>query len=243
MTRYEDSRRNSNRRSSEAYRNDSRNFEQDQDRERSRRTTNHHFNDSSMDRDFDLRGSRRSNYPSERDDDRGFSRSGRGWGDDSSHFSDIHRAERSNDWGSRRDESRRSSPNDRYEYDMEESNFSRADYTGYGTENRGGHFGKGPQGWKRSDERIKEDVCEALYRSYDVDASSIDVIVKEGCVTLKGSVESREAKRAAERCVEDLSGVDDVQNELRVNRQSGSINSSRQSDSHLRNVSNQANLS
>lgn len=81
-----------------------------------------------------------------------------------------------------------------------------------------GFHGKGPKGWKRSDDRIKEEVCESLYRDSEVDASGIEVQVKDSCVYLKGSVDSRDQKRAAERCVENLSGVEDVQNELRVSR-------------------------
>lgn len=79
-------------------------------------------------------------------------------------------------------------------------------------------FGKGPKGWKRTDDRIKEEVCEALSDSWMVDASEIDVQVKDGHVTLKGTIDSREGKREAERCVENLRGVQDVQNDLKVSR-------------------------
>ncbi len=88
---------------------------------------------------------------------------------------------------------------------------------------RGQHFGKGPKGWRRSDERIREEACEMLYRDSEVDASDIEIKVKEGTLTLSGSVDSRDTKRAAERCVENLSGVEDVHNELRVIRESGKI--------------------
>lgn len=82
-----------------------------------------------------------------------------------------------------------------------------------------GFYGKGPKGYKRTDDRIKEDVCEALHDARSVDASDIDVEVKEGTITLKGTVETREAKREAERCIEDLRGVVDVRNEIQVKRQ------------------------
>lgn len=83
-----------------------------------------------------------------------------------------------------------------------------------------GYFGKGPKGWKRTDERIREDACEALYRDHQIDASDIDLMVKEGCVYLKGTVDSRRAKKEVERVIETILGVADVQNELRV-RQEG----------------------
>ncbi len=81
---------------------------------------------------------------------------------------------------------------------------------------REGFFGKGPKGYRRSDERIKEEVCEALYRDKHVDASEIEVDVKEGLVTLSGTVDSRQMKRGAEECIEHLAGVTDVHNRIRI---------------------------
>ena len=72
---------------------------------------------------------------------------------------------------------------------------------------RGVHYGKGPKGFRRSDERIKEDVCQALFDSYDVDASNIEVEVKDACVYLKGEVDDRMTKRMAEDTVENLKGL------------------------------------
>ncbi|MEA9355648.1 BON domain-containing protein [Bacteriovorax sp. PP10] len=78
--------------------------------------------------------------------------------------------------------------------------------------------GKGPKGYKRSDDRIKEDVCETLARDPRIDASEIEVKVDNAMVTLSGTVDSREVKRAAEMIIENLSGVDDVKNDLKVKR-------------------------
>lgn len=85
---------------------------------------------------------------------------------------------------------------------------------------RGEHFGKGPRNWNRSDEKIYEDVCEALSYNARVDASDIEVEVVDSIVVLKGWVDSREAKKEAERCVEGLSGVKDVKNELHMKNRS-----------------------
>jgi hypothetical protein len=85
-------------------------------------------------------------------------------------------------------------------------------------DNDRGYTGKGPKGYKRSDESIREDACEALYRNRFVDAGDIDVTTKDGCVYLRGTVDSRNAKREAESCIENLSGVEDVHNELRVRK-------------------------
>jgi osmotically-inducible protein OsmY len=79
------------------------------------------------------------------------------------------------------------------------------------------YAGRGPKGYRRADERICEDVCELLTRSEHLDASNIEVAVREGTVTLTGSVQDRRSKRMAEDLSQDVSGVKDVQNQIRVN--------------------------
>ena len=81
-------------------------------------------------------------------------------------------------------------------------------------------FGKGPKGYKRSDKKIREEVCEALYRDNSVDASELEVSVKDAEVTLSGTVGERRMKRLAEDCAESISGVSDVRNEIRLQSQS-----------------------
>jgi osmotically-inducible protein OsmY len=86
-------------------------------------------------------------------------------------------------------------------------------------ESIGRFFGFGPKNYKRSDERITEEVNDRLYRHPDIDASDIDVSVKEGEVTLSGTVDSRRAKYMAEEVCEQVMGVGDVNNQLRVRKQ------------------------
>ncbi|CAN5865263.1 hypothetical protein BH11MYX3_BH11MYX3_37220 [soil metagenome] len=81
---------------------------------------------------------------------------------------------------------------------------------------RGMHRGKGPQGYQRSDERIREQVCEALTDHEHLDASNIEVTVKSGEVTLSGTVDERQAKRMAEDIAENLPGVKDVVNQIKI---------------------------
>ncbi len=78
------------------------------------------------------------------------------------------------------------------------------------------HYGRGPRNYIRSDERIREDVCDRLTQDPLVDATDIDVQVLAREVTLTGQVDSREAKRRAEDCADSVSGVIHVQNNLRV---------------------------
>jgi hypothetical protein len=80
----------------------------------------------------------------------------------------------------------------------------------------GPYRGRGPKGYQRSDERIRDDVCERLTDDPLVDASEIEITVANREVTLSGFVESRQARRRAEDIVEGVSGVGHVQNDLRV---------------------------
>ncbi|HYH20368.1 MAG TPA: BON domain-containing protein [Azospirillum sp.] len=84
----------------------------------------------------------------------------------------------------------------------------------------GGHRGRGPRGYTRSDDRIREDVNDRLTDDAYVDASDIEVSVS-GCeVTLNGTVDSRMVKRRAEDIAESVPGVRHVQNNLRVQQPS-----------------------
>ena len=83
---------------------------------------------------------------------------------------------------------------------------------------RGPHSGRGPRGWRRSDERIREDASERLADHPRIDASDIEMTVQDGEITLEGTVDSRWTKRAAEDAVQDISGVQEVHNRLRVRR-------------------------
>ena len=82
----------------------------------------------------------------------------------------------------------------------------------------GPHTGRGPKGYRRSDQQLIEEVCQRLERHGDVDASEIDVKCDNGVVTLEGKVDDRRTKRLVEECAESVYGVDDVMNHLEVDR-------------------------
>lgn len=92
------------------------------------------------------------------------------------------------------------------DYDANDQRYQR-----YGT-----HAGRGPKGYQRSDERIKEDICDCLTRDPHVDASDIEVNVNEGEVTLMGTVADRRQKRYAEDAIENVPGVREIHNRIRV---------------------------
>lgn len=78
-------------------------------------------------------------------------------------------------------------------------------------------LGKAPKGYTRSDERIREDICERLMNS-PYDASEVEVLVTRGEVTLVGTVRSREEKWGIEDVAETVLGVQEVHNQIRLDR-------------------------
>jgi hypothetical protein len=132
---------------------------------------------------------------------------------------------------------------DRHPDDRYDRGYGRDEDRGYGREERGhagddrgygydagpgrwdrppqpDHRGRGPRGYKRSDQRIQEDVSDRLMDDPRLDASEIQVHVSEGEVTLTGNVGSRADRRRAEDIAESVSGVSYVMNNVRV-RQHG----------------------
>ena len=84
------------------------------------------------------------------------------------------------------------------------------------SDHRPSYRGLGPQNYKRSDERIREDIYEHLTDSHVIDARSIMVDVNQGNVTLSGTVGERRMRYAAEDLVERIGGVANINNQLRV---------------------------
>jgi len=104
-------------------------------------------------------------------------------------------------------------------YNFNDRNFNDRNFNDRGTWGQPNQefIGKGPKGYMRSDERIREEVCELLSQGY-LDASDIEVEVKDGEVTLTGSVYDRRTKRLAEEIAESASGVKDVDVKLKIKR-------------------------
>jgi hypothetical protein len=84
-----------------------------------------------------------------------------------------------------------------------------------------GFRGQGPRGYKRSDERLAEDINERLTDDDHIDASGISVAVKDGIVTLEGDVRERRMKHHIEDLVELCHGVQDIRNQITVRRNGG----------------------
>jgi BON domain len=76
---------------------------------------------------------------------------------------------------------------------------------------------RGPKGYRRSDERIREEICECLtHNGQHIDSSDVSVEVADHHVTLEGTVPQRRMKHAIEDIVASCAGVEDIHNKIRV---------------------------
>ncbi len=84
----------------------------------------------------------------------------------------------------------------------------------------GGHAGRGPKGYTRSDDRIQELLCRRLSADGRLDCRDVEIQVERGEVTLKGTIESRADKGRIEDIAAGLLGVKEVHNHMRVRQAS-----------------------
>ncbi len=97
----------------------------------------------------------------------------------------------------------------------------------------GRYHGVGPKGYTRSDDRLKEEICDMLTRHHEIDASDVEVEVKDGEVTLTGSVPDRRMKHMVEDATERSYGIKEIHNQIKVKRSEGSSASSTESESSM----------
>ena len=76
--------------------------------------------------------------------------------------------------------------------------------------------GNGPKNYKRTDERIREDICERMWADSSLDVGDVEVHVREGVVHLDGTVRLRRMKHDIEDIAANCPGVEDVENRIRV---------------------------
>ena len=77
-------------------------------------------------------------------------------------------------------------------------------------------FRKGPKNYQRTDERIREDICERLWADSSLDVGDVEVHVHERVVKLDGTVRLRRMKHDIEDIAANCAGVEEVENRIRV---------------------------
>lgn len=87
----------------------------------------------------------------------------------------------------------------------------------------GSHHGKGPRNYRRSDESIADELIDRMTDHDELDATEILLLVEDGVVTLTGEVPERRMKHMAEDLAEQVRGVQDIHNRIRVDNGSSSF--------------------
>jgi len=77
----------------------------------------------------------------------------------------------------------------------------------------------GPRGYQRSDDRIRDHLCERLTYARGVDVSDVSVDVSNGVVSLSGTVHDRTQKYYIEDIADGTYGVTEVNNDIHVRRE------------------------
>ncbi|APD11285.1 hypothetical protein UC34_25315 [Pandoraea vervacti] len=90
---------------------------------------------------------------------------------------------------------------------------------GYGNQTTDMRHRQGPKGYSRTDERIREDVCERLCMAHELEVKDVSVQVRDGRVELQGSVPQRWMKHAIEDVADQCFGVQDVENRIHTQSQ------------------------
>lgn len=75
---------------------------------------------------------------------------------------------------------------------------------------------RGPKNYARSDERIRELICERVTQNLLIDVSDVSIEVQNGRVALNGTVPNRQMKHAIEDVVDRCWGVQDIENNIGV---------------------------
>ncbi|HVQ47200.1 MAG TPA: BON domain-containing protein [Gemmatimonadales bacterium] len=71
---------------------------------------------------------------------------------------------------------------------------------------------------RRPDAQLAQELQEILTKDPELDSTEIEVEVEGGAVTLRGVVDSSDARLLAEELVESVTGVREVHNNLKVSR-------------------------
>ncbi|QYY28692.1 BON domain-containing protein [Cupriavidus pinatubonensis] len=95
------------------------------------------------------------------------------------------------------------------------------EYSEYGSGRYGGsgyRRSEGPRNYRRADDRLHDAVCTRLAHEEGLDVSEVTVHVREGVVTMEGTVNDRRSKYEIEEIAESVFGVRDVVNHIHVRR-------------------------
>ena len=85
------------------------------------------------------------------------------------------------------------------------------------------HSGRGPRNYTRPDASIVDELIDRMTEHEALDATEILLIVEDGVVTLTGEVPERRMKHLAEDIADEVRGVREIENRIRVDNGSSSF--------------------
>lgn len=111
-----------------------------------------------------------------------------------------------------------SHPHDAGDYDNKAPNPSDLEFFNDPTVRGHEEHGSGPPGNRRPDKEIKAEIERLLAWQKTIDATAIQVDVKDGVVTLSGNVSSPNEKQIAGNITENVLGIREIKNHLNIKR-------------------------
>jgi len=91
---------------------------------------------------------------------------------------------------------------------------------------KGRFSGTTPKNFKRSDERIYDEICDRLSQGGHFDVSDVEIKVEDGEVTLEGSLDNRSDKHRIEMLADSVMGVKEITNQIKIKNTKGASSSS-----------------
>lgn len=83
----------------------------------------------------------------------------------------------------------------------------------------GANIGQGGlDDWRSTNQELHQLATEALYRHADIDATAIEISIRDGRLTLSGRVGTVSEKNLAEETVGKIQGIIEVDNQIVVKR-------------------------
>lgn len=92
---------------------------------------------------------------------------------------------------------------------------------------------KGPKGYERSDDRVREEIIDQLLTNAHVNLEDVSIDVSNGEVTLSGTVEDRRSRYDIEAIADGVWGVKDINNNLKVKNSREHARGGSKSDSSM----------
>lgn len=120
----------------------------------------------------------------------------------------------------------RSSPS-RYYKDVSQTDTAKKQFpeSGVNRDQTNLHSQRGPEGYRRSDERIREIITDMIQTDPAIDSRDLDIKVHEGRVRLTGYIPDADAEKRISAVIQRVPGIKEIESELKINEHAKGDNS------------------